>query len=74
MEVETFYRTHKPGDVYLLCSDGLTDLVEDEEILDIINRANGNLKRANEALIARANHYGGVDNITCLLVATGGRS
>jgi len=74
VEVETFYRTCKSGDVYLLCSDGLSDLVEDHEILEIVESANGDLNRANELLVNRANHYGGVDNITCLLVSTGERS
>jgi len=74
VEVETFYRTCKSGDVYLLCSDGLSDLVEDQEILELVESAHGDLSRANELLVNRANHYGGVDNITCLLVSTGDRS
>lgn len=69
VDVETFYRTSKVGDLYLLCSDGLSDLVEDREILDLIQSSGHNLSVANEALIERAKFYGGVDNITTLLIA-----
>ena len=68
VEVETFYKACKPGDVFLLCSDGLTDLVEDAEIRDVIVSSDGNLAVANQGLVDRANHYGGIDNITSVLV------
>lgn len=69
VEVETFYRSCKPGDLFLLCSDGLTDLVEDEEILQLVESCGSNLDRANQLLVDQAKNYGGVDNITTLLVA-----
>ncbi len=68
VEVDTFYRTCKSSDIFLLCSDGLTDLVEDQEIQKILNAYPNDLDAANQALVDAANEYGGVDNITCLLV------
>jgi len=57
-----------PNDVVLLCSDGLTDLVWNDEILEIV-RSKPNLKEATRALIELANSRGGHDNITIILVA-----
>lgn len=65
--IDTFERRAQRGDIYLLCSDGLTDLVEDHEILEVIEGATG-LEQACDRLVDRANAYGGVDNITVLLV------
>ena len=57
-----------PNDVLLLCSDGLTDLVWNDEILEVV-RSKGSLKEASRALIELANSRGGHDNITVVLVA-----
>ena len=57
-----------PGDVFLVCSDGLTDLVWNDEIAEII-RSKPNLKTAAQALIDTANQRGGHDNTTIVLVA-----
>jgi len=57
-----------PNDILLLCSDGLTDLVWNDEILEIV-RAKPNLKEASRALIELANSRGGHDNITVVLVS-----
>lgn len=54
------------GDVYLLCSDGLSGLVSDEQIHEIIIRA-PSLEAACKSLIERANSFGGTDNITAVL-------
>jgi protein phosphatase len=54
----------RPGDRLLLCSDGLTDLVSDAEILAILQRTP--LSHATEALTALANQRGGHDNITII--------
>lgn len=59
-----------PGDMLLLCSDGLTDMVSKAEITDILNNGD-NLKDKSRALIAAANHNGGKDNITVTLVING---
>ena len=56
-----------PGDVLLLCSDGLTDLVWDDEIRDVV-RSKQNLKEASHALVDLANERGGHDNITVVLI------
>ena len=56
----------KPEDVILLCSDGLTDLVTDEEILNIFQRTS--LAQVPEILISMANKRGGHDNITIVLM------
>jgi PPM family protein phosphatase len=58
----------QPGDTILLCSDGLTDLVWDDEIQQII-RSKKDLKSATEALVSLANQRGGHDNITAVLLA-----
>ncbi|MFI3230298.1 MAG: Stp1/IreP family PP2C-type Ser/Thr phosphatase [bacterium] len=56
------------GDTFLLCSDGLTDMVSDEDILDIVQSRNLPLEvRVNE-LIKRANNNGGKDNIAVIII------
>ncbi len=57
----------RPNDVLLLASDGLTKLVDDKNILEIVCRAS-TLQRACEQLIETAKKQGGDDNITCLLI------
>ncbi len=56
-----------PGDILLMCTDGLTDLIWDDEILRLITTRNS-LKSAAEDLVARANERGGHDNITVILI------
>jgi PPM family protein phosphatase len=58
----------EPGDTILLCSDGLTDLVWDDEIQKSI-LSKKNLKAAAEGLVDLANQRGGHDNITVVLIA-----
>ncbi|MCH7761646.1 Stp1/IreP family PP2C-type Ser/Thr phosphatase [candidate division TA06 bacterium] len=58
------------GDIYLLCSDGLTGQVEDEQILKTLLEAGGDLKLASQRLIQQANETGGLDNITVALLHT----
>jgi protein phosphatase len=66
VEVDTMtYRT-RPGDVYLLCSDGLTSMVKDDQIKQILASA-PSLEAAARDLIAAANEAGGRDNITAVL-------
>jgi PPM family protein phosphatase len=57
----------RPGDVYVLCSDGLTKMLDDDTIARIV-RTEMDLKVAVESLIAAANERGGKDNITVILV------
>ena len=56
-----------PGDVYLLCSDGLTDMVEDEDIHLTISTFGASLETVSDQLIELANENGGRDNITVTL-------
>ncbi len=60
-----------PGDVYLLCSDGLTDAVEDCEIAETLLAVQGNWERAAQRLVDLANQHGGRDNISVVIVAIG---
>lgn len=60
--------TLRAGDILLMCSDGLTDLVWDDEILRVLTTRSG-LKSAAEDLVAQANERGGHDNITVILLA-----
>ncbi|MCC5794430.1 MAG: Stp1/IreP family PP2C-type Ser/Thr phosphatase [Chromatiales bacterium] len=57
----------QPGDTWLLCSDGLSDMVEDEDIHLTISTFGGNLQRAGEQLIQLANEHGGKDNISVIM-------
>ncbi|HSG43070.1 MAG TPA: PP2C family serine/threonine-protein phosphatase [Anaerolineales bacterium] len=56
-----------PKDVLLLCSDGLTDLVWDDEILEVV-RTRSSLKEASRVLVDLANERGGHDNTTVVLI------
>lgn len=56
------------GDIYLLCSDGLNDMVEDEDIESALYAMQGNLPLAAEQLIEMANDNGGRDNVSVILV------
>ncbi|MRR15365.1 MAG: Stp1/IreP family PP2C-type Ser/Thr phosphatase [Deltaproteobacteria bacterium] len=54
------------GDILLLCSDGLHNMVSDEEMLEIISRA-GNVHAASEFLVDTANDNGGLDNVSAIV-------
>ncbi|HMA96710.1 MAG TPA: Stp1/IreP family PP2C-type Ser/Thr phosphatase [Polyangiaceae bacterium] len=56
-----------PGDMYVLCSDGLSGMVEDEEIIAALASAS-DLEQACRLLVRRANENGGEDNVTALLI------
>lgn len=56
------------GDIYLLCSDGLNDMVEDEDIQSTLYAMQGNLPLAAQQLIQMANDNGGRDNVSVILV------
>jgi len=67
VEVETLTDVAEPGDLYLICSDGLTDMVRDAQIAELIEAAENDPDPAAEALVAAANSAGGIDNITVVL-------
>lgn len=60
----------KAGDVYLLCSDGLSDLVDDDEMQSILDSHIDSLDSAAQRLVERANEKGGKDNISVILART----
>lgn len=68
VEVDT--REIKPmvGDIYLLCSDGLSGEVEDPDMLQIVQKHGDDLNESVHELIDKANKHGGKDNITAILV------
>ncbi len=57
-----------PDDIYLLCSDGLNDMVEDHDIYLTLKRYNDNLDQAVTELIKQAKENGGKDNVSAILV------
>lgn len=65
--LETHLHDVLPGDVFLLCSDGLSDMLDDERIASVL-RLHDSLPEAGNALVAAANDAGGKDNIAVVLV------
>ena len=72
VDVDTFSVETRPGDLFLICSDGLTSMVDDEAILEEIARNRHDLKSAAKALVRAANKGGGEDNITVVFFEIGG--
>jgi protein phosphatase len=69
VEVDVVEDTMENGDAYLLCSDGLTDLVTDDEILQLWLLYKDDLKTGCKELISLANEKGGKDNISIILIS-----
>jgi len=69
-DVETEINSYavQPGDIYLLCSDGLSDMVADEDIELTLSSLKANLALAAEQLVQQANDNGGRDNVSVVLV------
>jgi serine/threonine protein phosphatase PrpC len=67
VDVDTFSIQTQPGDLYLLCSDGLTTMVSDGEILEQVERHRSDLDAVARALVTAANRGGGEDNITVVI-------
>jgi protein phosphatase len=67
VEVDTRSYSAREGDVYLLCSDGLTTMLSEDRLAELL-LAHTSLREAGEALIAAANEAGGRDNITVVLL------
>jgi protein phosphatase len=66
VDVDGFTIEAEEGDIFLICSDGLTDMVGDEEILELVHRNRDDLQKVVEALVGAANRGGGEDNITAV--------
>jgi PPM family protein phosphatase len=64
VDVDTFTVDAQPGDVFLLCSDGLYSMVGTDKILDLLRRNRHDLDAAATQMISAANRKGGDDNIT----------
>jgi len=68
LQVEMQVHKIQPGDVLMLCSDGLTTMLPDDEMAKLVQQAGDDLPRAAKSLVAAANSRGGEDNITVLLL------
>ena len=66
--VDLHFEDVEPGDVYVLCSDGLNGMVTDERIREIVQTAGPDVETAAKTLISQANQNGGEDNITVVVV------
>jgi serine/threonine protein phosphatase PrpC len=71
VDVDTFSIETRPGDLFLICSDGLTSMVDDETILSEVARNRDDLQGAAKALVHAANKGGGEDNITVVFFEIG---
>jgi PPM family protein phosphatase len=71
VDVDTFSIPTRPGDLFMLCSDGLTSMVEDDLILSTVEKHRDDLQTAAKALIRAANKGGGEDNITVVFFEIG---
>ena len=71
VQLETHQHEVMPGDLYLLCSDGLSDMLADESISQVL-QAHESLESGCKALIEAANDAGGKDNISVILVRAAG--
>jgi len=67
VEVDVRTVAGEPGDVFLLCSDGLSSMVPDDEVVARVEATGRDPERAAEALVAAANARGGEDNITVVI-------
>jgi PPM family protein phosphatase len=70
VEVDTYTIAGRDGDLFLICSDGLTSMISDDEVSSIL-RSGPSLEDAADALVRAANQSGGRDNITVVLFRLG---
>jgi protein phosphatase len=71
VEVDTLTVPAEDGDLFLLCSDGLTAMVSDAAILAVLERSRESLEQSARSLVDAANDAGGEDNVTVVLFAPG---
>jgi PPM family protein phosphatase len=67
VEVDVRREPLEDGDILLLCSDGLSGMVPDPRIAEVIRANAGEIRHAAQGLVDEANAAGGVDNVTCVL-------
>ena len=72
VEFDVISRPLQPGDIILLCSDGLTNMLSDAAIVGIVSAGARDIGAACRELVAEANAQGGRDNVSALLVRFGG--
>jgi len=68
VKVDTQFDVPRPGDVFMLCSDGLSGMIDDPEMGAIIDQHGADLSVCSSQLVEIANEHGGVDNITVVLI------
>jgi protein phosphatase len=68
LDVEVHTEQPGRGDLYLICSDGLSGMLEDDQLAALIDKLQSDLDLCARTLIEEANKAGGLDNITCVLV------
>jgi PPM family protein phosphatase len=71
VDVDTFEVEAQPGDVFMICSDGLTSMVDDRTILDVVEQSRADLGQTARGLVDAANRGGGEDNITVIVFEIG---
>ena len=67
VDVDIHFEELEAGDIYLFCSDGLSDMLNDHEIFELMCEHYASLDKMCRALVERANERGGADNITVVL-------
>jgi len=72
VEVDVHEQPYEDGDLYLLCSDGLNDVLADEQIAAVLASHPGDMESAAQQLIADVNKHGGPDNVSIVLIRTDG--
>ena len=71
VQIDVAEEEWQPGDIYLLCSDGLNDVLRDDVISDILESNKDNLETALDSLIETVNSNGGPDNVSVILIQPG---
>lgn len=69
VQVDVMQDDIEKDDIYLLCSDGLSDLISDEQIFSVLVKSRQNLEKASKELVNLAKEHGGYDNVSVILVA-----
>jgi protein phosphatase len=69
VQVDIKSESIEEGDTFLLCCDGLSGMLEDKKMLEIVKECGADLEKAVAALVDQANRNGGVDNITVILLS-----
>lgn len=68
VEVDILQHEAEHGDIFLLCSDGLSDMVSDAMMQQVLDRPSASLELKARRLVGLANHFGGKDNISVILI------